>query len=342
MARKKSKKAQKQEESANAPGAELNEEFYDQLGSFDVYATEKKTTKIFGVRNKKPTSIDPNLDPYLKARTKSKTPRGWKYITGIDLHASSHVARFIFGLLALAKKIGWKVKQSEDIEQLKGQLRDSEETILRLENSNKDLREKHDELMVAFRTKQEQLLHSRLNEFKDDAQKLSELITSATNNKVSEQELQEFLYNHPWLFGTEYVNAEPQKLRGAHNRFDFYLERFNKTNDIVEIKLLSEPIITADGKLGAKVSQAVDQLIDYMEGAQAAAHSRVIAEEEGIYELRPRGIVIIGSDSSSGAKEKLQRWNYQFAHITILTYRDVLDRAHSVLRQLVERENLPK
>ena len=61
--------------------------------------------------------------------------------------------------------------------------------------------------------------------------------------ETREDELQEFLYNHPWLFGTEYVNAEPQKLRGAHSKYDFYLERFNKTNDIVEIKISKYPLI---------------------------------------------------------------------------------------------------
>ena len=142
------------------------------------------------------------------------------------------------------------------------------------------------------------------------------------------------LYNHSWFFGTEYINAEPQKLRGAHSKFDFYLERFNKTKDIVEIKLLSDQIINKDKSISAKVIQAVDQLIDYMESSMAAAHSAVISKEEGIQELRPRGIVIIGSDDSEDSKEKLHRWNYQLAHITILTYKDILEKAESVLKHI--------
>ena len=35
----------------------------------------------------------------------------------------------------------------------------------------------------------------------------------------------------------------------------------------------------------------------------AAAHSAVISKEEGIQELRPRGIVIIGSDDSEDSKK---------------------------------------
>ena len=188
--------------------------------------------------------------------------------------------------------------------------------------------------MVAFREKQEEILHSRVEEFQSDVNALEALLHPSTGITIAEQDLQNFLYEHSWLFGTEYVNASPQVLRGAHSRFDFYLERFNKTNDIIEIKLPSDPIINKDGTITARVVQAVDQLIDYMESSQAAAHSSVISEEEGIKELRPRGVVIIGTDKSAEAKKKLHKWNYQLAHITVLNYEDVLDRANSVLKHL--------
>jgi len=314
---------------------ETNPKYYEQIDSFEVYATEKKITKMFGVKNIGPSS---HTEPYLKSQTKYKSPYGWKYAYGIDLHLASQVARFIHGLLALARRLGWQIKQAENLEQIKSQLRESEEVILRLESSNAELRGKHEELMIVFRAKQEAELRSRVQQFEDDIAALEELLTKAGKGEVAEQELQDFLYAHPWLFGTEYISAEPQKFRGAHSKFDFYLERFNKTNDIVEIKLLSSAIIIKDGSISAGVTQAVDQLIGYMESTQAAAHSTTISEEEGIRELRPRGIVIIGSDNSNDAKKKLFSWNYQFAHITILTYRDVLERAKAVLGHLKEHK----
>lgn len=336
MAKKKSQK-----KIAKSPGVasevslngdfNLNPEHYDQSHSFEVYATEKKVTKIFGLRNK----VDGETsEPYLKARTRSKTPYGWRFTYGIDIHGSSHASRFIRGILTLAKKLGWKIDRLDNLDQIKSQLRESEETIVRLEKSNQELREKHEELMLAFRKKQEEILHSRIEEFQSDVAALESLLHPPTGTATAEQDLQTFLYEHPWLFGTEYVNASPQVLRGAHNRFDFYLERFNKTNDIIEIKLPSDSIINKDGTITARVVQAVDQLIDYIESSQAAAHSTVISEEEGIKELRPRGIVVIGIDKSVEAKRKLHKWNYQFAHITLLTYEDVLERANSVLEHL--------
>lgn len=335
MSKKISKKIKKVlEKKPRKGGFGLNDKYWDQLDEFEVYASEKKATHIFGVRNKKPSSIDQDMKPYIKARTRSMSPYGWKYIHGIDLHLPFHVARFIQGLLVIAKKLGWKIQNAEDIENLKTQLRESEEVIAGLENSNKEWREKHEELMIAFREKQEQVLRSRIREFEEDIVAFKDLLARSIDQKVSEQDLQEFLYNHPWLFGTEYVNAHPQKLRGAHSRFDFYLERFNKTNDIVEIKLASDPIINKDKSLNAKVSQAIDQLINYMESSQAVAHSKVLSKEEDMQEFRPRGIVIIGNDTSEDAVNKLHGWNYQFAHIMILTYSDILTRAVTVLKHL--------
>lgn len=319
--------------SERLPGGDfnLNDKHYEQSHVFEVYATERKITKIFGLKDK---AKGPSAEPYIKARTRSKTPFGWRFTYGVDIHGSSHVSKFIRGVLSLAKSLGWKISEADDLDKIKTDLRDSEETILRLEKSNQDLREQHEKLMVVFRQKQEEILRSRAEEFQTDITALEGLLHPPAGTSVAEQDLQEFLYNHPWLFGTEYINAQPQVLRGAHSRFDFYLERFNKTSDIVEIKLPSENIINRDGTITAHVVQAVDQLIDYMESSQAAAHSSVISEEEGIRELRPRGIVIIGRDGSSEAKKKLQKWNYQFAHITILTYEDVLERAKSILSHL--------
>jgi hypothetical protein len=145
------------------------------------------------------------------------------------------------------------------------------------------------------------------------------------------------------MFGIEYINTEPQKLRGAHSKFDFYLQRYNLTNDIIEIKLISDQIINKDGSVSAKVIQAVDQIMEYMESSQAVAHSSVLSDEEEIKELRPRGIVIIGKDYSKEAVTKLRKWNYQFAHIKIMTYNDVLKKSEvfgNYIKKIIDSNNI--
>lgn len=307
----------------------LDENYYETLKEFKIFETEKRVAKIFGIRNKRTD------DKFINIKSKSKKPFGWNFNIGVSLYSALHINSFFNGLRLIAKQLGWSsVEDRANIEELKGQLREKEESILALENANEEERTAHSELMKRFREEQEKILKLKQKDFASDVEDFKKLITKASSSAVQESELQEFLYSHPWLFGTEYINAEPQKLRGAHSKLDFYLERFNKTKDIVEIKLLSDQLINKDKSISAKVVQAVDQLIDYMESSMAAAHSTVISKEEGIQEFRPRGIVIIGSDDSGDAQEKLHKWNYQFVHISILTYKDLLERAKSILQHL--------
>lgn len=307
----------------------LDDKHYETLEEFKIFETEKRVAKVFGIRNKK------TEEKFINIKSKSKKPFGWNFNIGVSLYDAFHINNLFRGLRLIARQLGWGgIEDTANIEELKIQLREKEESILALEKANEEERAAHSELMRRFREQQEEILKIKQKDFVNDIVALKELITTASSDTVKESELQEFLYNHSWFFGTEYINAEPQKLRGAHSKFDFYLERFNKTKDIVEIKLLSDQIINKDKSISAKVIQAVDQLIDYMESSMAAAHSAVISKEEGIQELRPRGIVIIGSDDSEDSKEKLHRWNYQLAHITILTYKDILEKAESVLKHI--------
>lgn len=314
----------------------LAETHYQQLGEHKIFETETRIAKIFSVRDKNKGTEFINI----KSRSyrpvyKPKFHWDWKFNFGVSLYNALHVGSMINGLRSLARQLGWQaIDQTQDIDSLKAKLREKEENILDLERENKEERKAHELLMERFKIQQEQILRKNRVGFEKDVEDLKELVEKAKNKNVKEEELQEFLYKHTWFFGTEYVNAEPQKLRGAHSRFDFYLERFNKTNDIVEIKLLSESVINKDGSISAKVIQAVDQLIGYMESSIAVAHNRVLSEEEGIRELRPRGVVIIGSDNSQPARDKLQMWNYQLAHISVWTYIDVIEKAEAVLKHL--------
>ena len=317
---------------ASSGDFDLNPKYYEELGQFEVFSTEKKIAKVFGVKDKA------KGEPYVKLRSRTKMPWGWKFTTAVDLYDSLQISRLFRGIQLVAKKLGWKSTQVDDIEQLKKRLREREETIINLEQSSEEERREHEKLIEQFRTQQERIFKSRVAEFQTDVEQLEELIRKAEKKEISESILQVFLHERPWLFGTEYVNSEPQKMRGAHSKFDFYLERFNKTSDILEIKFLSDPIINRDGGISAKVVQAVDQLMVYMESVIAVAHGSVTSKEEGIYELRPRGVVIIGKDNSEEVTKKLHMWNYQFAHISILTYQDIVKKAHSLLKNIKNRE----
>jgi len=332
--RKENQRIKDRQKKTSAGDFSLNPKYYKELDEFKIYSDEKRVAKIFGAREKG------RRKRFIRITSKSKRPFGWRFNYGVNLYNSLNASKLIRGISKIVKKLRWKIAPSDDIEKLKIQLREKEEAIISLEKSSEEARQEHEKFMNVFQERQKEILESRAKDFRSDIKQLKDLINKAKAEKVAESELQEFLYQHSWFFGSEYINAEPQKMRGARSKFDFYLERFNKTHDIIEIKLLSDPIINKDGSISAKVIQAVDQLIKYMESAIAVAHSRVISEEEGIRELRPRGVVIIGIDDSGAAREKLRMWNYQLAHITILTYEDVVERGQSLLRHLKEERSI--
>lgn len=307
---------------------------YEEVTEAKIYESDKRIAKIFGVKD---TESNENLVRILsksyKYDRKQKAMK-WKSNYGFNLYDYLQLNSLIGGLRNIAKRLGWKVSEVTEINQLKETIRQQAIQLSQEKSSREESEQRHQETLKVLATKIEELSKSRLPSFKTDINELEGKIKETTERKIAESELQEFLYNHSWLFGLEYLTSQPQVLRGAHNKFDFYLERFNKTNDIVEIKLISDKIINEDGSISAKVIQAVDQLIEYMESSIAAAHSTVISEEEGIKELRPRGVVIIGNNAAEGTLIKLHKWNYQFAHIKIMTYQDLLEQGKAIIKNV--------
>ncbi|MFA5724054.1 MAG: Shedu anti-phage system protein SduA domain-containing protein [Candidatus Pacearchaeota archaeon] len=271
-----------------------------------------------------------------------KTPYGWQYNRGFNIRQQDYLSKLINSLRKIANKIGWSIKtEDEDIESIKSKIREQQEIIIELEKANNDARKNHDIFIDELKKKQELLIKKNANDYLNKIAELKQKIEDTRG--ISENDLQNFLYENSWMFGIEYINTEPQKLRGAHSKFDFYLQRYNLTNDIIEIKLISDQIINKDGSVSAKVIQAVDQIMEYMESSQAVAHSSVLSDEEEIKELRPRGIVIIGKDYSKEAVTKLRKWNYQFAHIKIMTYNDVLKKSEvfgNYIKKIIDSNNI--
>lgn len=307
----------------------INPEYYKELDSEEIYSNETRLGKVFGAKNKSTNQ------KFIRAISESKRPYGWRKNYGFDLFDSLHLDKMIDALRKIAQKFGWKFNDVEaGLKNLKEGIRRQQETISNLQITNNQEKIKYEVLLKKYKEQEEKEIISRSHEFYQATLELKNKIEEAEKRKIPESELQDFLYENSWMFGTEYISSEPQKMRGAKSKFDFYLERFNKTNDIVEIKLLSDNVINKDGSISAKVVQAVDQLLDYLEKSIGAAHSTIISEEEGIKELRPRGIVIIGKDKSSEAKKKLHKWNYQLHHIQIYTYQDILDKADALIKHI--------
>jgi hypothetical protein len=304
---------------------------YSTLEDHDIYALKNKRGKAFGVLD-----IE-NDDEFVRMLSKSKKPYtdSASANRGFNVYSAMQIDKLFNALRSISRTLGWESEETKEIDKLKSELQEKNETIANLRSSVSEQKE----ILRDLRQEQEKYLKSRVKEFQETLDELENKLERAKNEGIEEEELQDFLKQNPWLFGAEYASSEPKKMRGAENEFDFFLERYNGVNDIIELKRISDSILrSSDGKIAAKVTRAVDQCIGYMKQTIAASHNSVISEQEGIEELRPRGVIIIGHDASKDAKEKLEDWNYRLNNIEIMTYNDIYDKAENTLEKIKVEE----
>ena len=172
----------------------------------------------------------------------------------------------------------------------------------------------------------------KLPEYKKDLTELNQKLKKCKK----EEELQEFLSKRPWLLGLEYENSEPQKI-GIKKRYDFYVEKYDGYADIIEIKKSNEPLFNKNGKMSKYFTDALQQLIEYIDEAIIEGDSKRISKKLKINFLKPKGILIIGRKKKEEI-EKTEHLSYYFHHINIHTYDDILERGKKIIQNLVNKK----
>ena len=187
---------------------------------------------------------------------------------------------------------------------------------------------------------------------------LNEFEILIKNPEVKEvSEIQEFLKNHPWIFGPEYKNLDFRGAGFAGNP-DGRLLRIDGLSDILEVKLPSEELLRADEKnrqfISPKLAEALGQLTGYLEFYYSAySHERDDKTGEEILEdafgkyYKPKGILLIGRRNKEmvNAKEQtisaepknMRRLLSYFHWVEVLTYDDLIERARNGLNNLIAK-----
>jgi len=306
----------------NVPDFPLN--YYDALDEETVFQQDGKRGKAFSVEDDNLIRLKEGYEDKGGGVTTKK---------GFNLYSTLHVDRLFNSLRNLAQTLGWDIKESEEVEELKAEVQEQSKTIDNL----KETKRQQEEALKELKRKNIQDLIERIEEFEKDVEEFRKKLEESRGiDDIEEEELQQFLKERPWIFGYEYTNSEPQKQAGSMDQFDFYLERYNGTSDIIEIKKVTDPILKSDGQLRAKVVQAVDQCIEYLWTTKGISHSTSRSREEEVEELRPRGKIIIGNDASEEAKRKIDKWEYQLNNIEIFTYQELLNKAETTLENFKE------
>jgi len=236
-------------------------------------------------------------------------------------------------LLDFAEKFQWNVKGLKKPEKKFRELRKNYDgalqkinelqiTIKKLEENVKFYRQKLEELQV-------DIVKKNFDQFKSDIKDFKTLIEESEKRKVSENEVQSFLKNHPWMFSPEYYNVTPKKPVGSKDIFDFYLEDYKGQGTVVELKKPSDKIFSSKEEFGLSsvCGQAIGQLIRYIEDTISYSQIIRIREIKKIKENRPLGFLIIGRTKTQKEIENIKILNSYLHMIQILSYDMLLFRA---------------
>jgi len=217
-------------------------------------------------------------------------------------------------------KIGIKdvsVAYTDDVEQYKGW-----EPIYLLSQTN-ELKK------VIFRVAETAIkgVHYYKNKIRD----FEGLIQSSD---VKEESVQNFLEENTWIFGAEYVEVIPKKALSHKYVVDFLLQRFDRSWEIVELKLPTEDIFTSQMNITAKVTSAIGQIQKAQEFM--VKNYEFLKTNENMEVFKPSGVLVIGNRLSNEERERLEVINKSYSDITIATYQDLLQKARKQV-ELIEK-----
>ena len=245
-----------------------------------------------------------------------------------------------------SEELGWHEELSDaEINKLVGKHKELKSSKVKDKKKIKHQKEVIDELLNQITSLREEKFLIYLDEFKKDIKKLTHLLKSGSNEK----EIQEWLFEHPWIFGPTYLEVSKEELNRSGDRIDFLLQRYDTFYDIIELKLPScklflgesendgQKDISREYRMSAEVKDAISQVIGYLETYEIDKTN--ILWEKGKSIHKPKGVIVIGRLKNN--KRALKSLNSYLRDVEILTYDDVLEIGKNFIK-LIENRNKSK
>lgn len=232
------------------------------------------------------------------------------------------------------KEIGDLIRKNKDFRKIKDK---SKEQI-------EHQKEIIDELLKQAAKLREEQFKINLDEFKKDSTALKILLKE--NKK--EKELQEWLYEHSWVFGPTYIDNSKEETNRIGDRIDFLMQRYDTFYDVFELKLPScdlfvgkredsdtQQQLSRKFNMSADLKDAISQVIGYLE--QYEADKTNIYYQKHIDIHKPKGVIVIGRRKGDEVRT-LKTLNSYLNNIQVYTYEDILDMAQNFIK-LIENRN---
>lgn len=152
-----------------------------------------------------------------------------------------------------------------------------------------------------------------------------------------EQDYQKWFEQHPWVFGTEYLNRIPARQIDIESKVHIVLLSADGYVDVFELKKPSEVVLVGPSRntyyAAAPVSQALSQAMHYLRLMNE--NRRRLEEAWGKGVFRPRAIIVVGRSNTWNEKQR-QAWRNlrtSLQNIDLLTFDHVLARADRLIAQ---------
>ena len=152
-----------------------------------------------------------------------------------------NLAGAISALKAGAERLGWNVVGDPV-------LREKLEQIDKLRHDKEKYRQQVNELYGELLVVKSERLKESVPRYEKELAEFTALIDS----NPSEDAVQQWLKEHIWILGAEYLDSQPinniSQFTFEDSRFDFFLERFDTFFDIIELKKPSAKLFTGSGE----------------------------------------------------------------------------------------------
>lgn len=224
-------------------------------------------------------------------------------------------------------------------------LREKLEQIDKLRHDKEKYRQQVNELYGELLVVKNERLKESVPRYEKELAEFTALIDS----NPSEDAVQQWLKEHIWILGAEYLDSQPinniSQFTFEDSRFDFFLERFDTFFDIIELKKPSAKLFTGSGEtedtsrskpISKDLGAAISQMIHYLELATRRRNGlREIAKID-IY--KPRGLIIIGRTQSKAEFRRLRSVVSYVVNMDVVSYDMLIKKAEVFISHLKRRQ----
>lgn len=177
------------------------------------------------------------------------------------------------------------------------------------------------------------VFQQQLEEFK---QLVKNGVKIAKKQKIKQETIfQEFLTQHFWMFGPQYISVQPKPNSSARRIPDLLIQRADGFNDVIELENPTDDLFVNVKKRPEQskaLKEALAQVMDYVD--DYALRYRDEFYDSGLDTYKPTGIIVIGRQGGRDLERRRRQLNSYLHGIEIWTYDDLFANAERVISLL--------